>query len=429
MRPSTRAYLEFLRQSPYRPVKWMRTYQQGLLEKMLLHARSHVPFYRDRLETVFSADGRFNRSRWHELPILTRGEAQRSGADLYAQEVPAESGNWSEQQTSGSTGMPLRHRRSQIAGFVNMCVRHREYESYKLDFGGRLASIQSMSAEAPGASNDAVRRWNFYDKGPMLRFPIRSSVEQQFEWLQRLRAPYLRVFPSLLKALAEYAMQLPAPVLTFSAMLAYGENLSQETREIAHKAFGGRVIHSYGATETGRLAAECAKCGRFHVPAETVLIEILRPDGTPAQPGETGRVIVTPLYNFAMPLIRYEIGDFAEVGPSEECQNLLPTLSRTFGRTRNLFKLSDGSRVLPDTRARDMLRYVGLVQVQVVQTTLQDIEVRYVADESNRVPDEIGLQDYFRSVIHPSLNVKAVAVANIGRSPSGKFEDYISLVS
>jgi len=107
---------------------------------------------------------------------------------------------------------------------------------------------------------------------------------------------------------------------------------------------------------------------------------------------------------------------------------LLPTLNRVFGRTRNLFRLPDGSRVWPDTRARDMLRYIGFTQVQVVQTALESIEVRYVADSSGRTPDSAGLQDYFRSVLHPSLNVSAAPVAQIARSPSGKFDDYLSLV-
>lgn len=427
MQQSTRAYLDFLRGTPYQPVAWMLEYQRGLIEKIVRHARAQVPYYADRLDAVLAPDGRFDMNRWREIPILTRAAAQQAGTALFAREVPAESGDWNEQETSGSTGMPLRHRRSAIAGFVNMCVRHRDYENHKFDFDGAVASIQSLS-EDPTGNDDAPRRWSFYGKGPMLRFPVRSTVEQQFEWLQGARAPYLRIFPSLLRALAEHARRLPASDLKFDTVRTYGENLSEETRLIARETFGARVIHSYGATETGRIAAECAACGRFHVPSEAVLVEVLRDDGAAARPGETGRVVVTPFYNFAMPLIRYEIGDLAEVGSDGECESLLPTLNRVFGRTRNLFRLPDGSRVWPDTRARDMLRYIGFIQIQVVQTALDQIEVRYVADRSGRAPDAAGLQDYFRSVLHPSLNVSAVPVAEIARSPSGKFDDYLSLV-
>jgi phenylacetate-CoA ligase len=425
MPQSTRDFLDFLRQTPYRGADWMHDYQNGLLEDLLRHARDQVPFYRDRLGAVFSPDRRFNRGLWQELPILTRLAAQQAGADLYARETPTDSGDWNEQQTSGSTGMPFRHRRSQLAGFINMCARHRDYERHDLNFEGTVASIQSVS----DPEDNAERRWNFYGTGQLLRYPVRSSVEQQFEWLRSVRAPYLRIYPSLLRALAEHVSQLPSADLSFEAILTYGENLTSETRQIAQEIFGGRVIHSYGATETGRLAADCAICRRYHVPSEIVLVEVIRDDGMPARPGETGRVVATPFYNFAMPLIRYDIGDLAEVGEADGCEWKLPTLNRVLGRTRNLFRLPDGSRVWPDTRARDMLRYVGFVQVQVVQTAVEEIEVRYVADGSERVPDNTGLQEYFRSVLHPSLRVTAQAVEQIPRSPSGKFEDYVSLVN
>ena len=53
-------------------------YQQNLLEPLLLHARKHVPFYRERLDAVFNGD-EIEYSRWREIPILTRSEAQHNG--------------------------------------------------------------------------------------------------------------------------------------------------------------------------------------------------------------------------------------------------------------------------------------------------------------------------------------------------------------
>lgn len=402
-------------------------YQSGLLEKMVRHARAHVPFYRNRLEFLFAEDGRFMMERWRELPTLTRAAAQTAGEELFAAEVPSDSGGWSERQTSGSTGTPLRHRRSNIANFVSMCVKQRDYEAYQLNFDSAVASVQAIHSGPSDIPEGAARRWNFYGSGPILVFDVRSSVAEQLQWLEKVRAPYLRVFASLLKGLAEHALR-EGSSLKFEAMLPYGENLSPEIREIATRAFSGKVIGSYGSTETGRLAAECAICGRYHVPAEAVLVEILLSDGKAAQAGEVGRVVVTPFYNFAMPLLRYEIGDLAEAGPDGECDFTLPSLNRILGRTRNLFKLRDGSQIWPDTRTSEMQRYIGFAQLQIVQTSFDEVEVRYVPDGSARVPDEAGLQEYFRSVIHPSLKVKAVAVEEIARSASGKFEDYVSLV-
>jgi phenylacetate-CoA ligase len=428
MMPSMRSYLDVLRQTRVMPQEQLLEYQRGLLEKMVRHARAYVPFYRDRLDALFTENGRFSLARWGELPVLTRAAAAQAGAELFATELPAENSEWSERQTSGSTGLPLRHRRSTVANFVSMCVKHRDYESYRLNFDSPVASIQAIHRGPSDIPEGAPRRWNFYGKGPILVFDVRSSIEQQFEWLLKVQVPYLRVFASLLKGLAEHAIRM-GTYLPFEAMFPYGENLSPETRDLASSAFSGRVIGSYGATEIGRIASECAACGRYHVPVEIVVVEILREDGSIARPGEAGRVVVTSLYNFAMPLLRYEIGDLAEAGPDGQCVFTLPTLSRILGRTRNLFKLRDGSRVWPDTRTSEMQRYVGLSQVQIVQTGVEEVEVRYVPDGSSRPVNAAGLQEYFRSVIHPSLMVKAVAVKEIARTPSGKFEDYVSLVA
>ena len=90
--------------------------------------------------------------------------------------------------------------------------------------------------------------------------------------------------------------------------------MSDEIRQICRDVFGAPPIDQYGAQEVGLIACECVVCGHYHVSAEAMRVEILRDDGTHCSPGETGRVVVTSFYNYAMPFIRYEIGDYADRG-------------------------------------------------------------------------------------------------------------------
>jgi phenylacetate-CoA ligase len=256
---------------------------------------------------------------------------------------------------------------------------------------------------------------------------VRTNVVQQTDWLQRNKPRYLMTYPSLLRALAEHALETQQ-VLSFDYVFTIGEVLSPDVRKSTQRAFGARVFDRYGAAEIGHLATECPDCGQYHVSAEAVLMEVLRDDGMPAAAGEIGRVVLTSFYNYAMPFIRYAIGDFAQVGVQGACFRTLPALRRVTGRSRNIFTLPDGSRVWPDTRTVDMQAFLGFRQVQVVQTAPAEIAVRYVPDNSGKTPDETGLQDYFRSVLHPKLSVRAQAVERIERLPSYKFEDYVSLV-
>src|SRR5439155_11007545 len=93
--------------------------------------------------------------------------------------------------------------------------------------------------------------------------------------------------------------------LKFERLFSFAAVLDQETRDLCRSAFGAEIADTYGTQEVGHIAAQCPACGDYHISAETVVVEVLRDDGSPAAPGEVGRVIVKPLYGSAMPLIRY----------------------------------------------------------------------------------------------------------------------------
>ena len=114
------------------------------------------------------------------------------------------------------------------------------------------------------------------------------------------------------------------------------------------KVFKARLIDQYSANEVGQIACQCPHCKDYHINSETVLVEILDQEGAPVAPGETGRVVLTSFYNYAMPFIRYEIGDNAQVAKSKpDCRITLPRLTRIMGRYRNNFTLRDGRIIFP----------------------------------------------------------------------------------
>ena len=88
----------------------------------------------------------------------------------------------------------------------------------------------------------------------------------------------------------------------------------------------------YTCQEAGYLALQCPDYPHFHVQSENVLLEVVDDVGQPCGPGEVGRVLITSLNNFATPLIRYELGDYAEVGAPCPCGRGLPVLKRIMGR-------------------------------------------------------------------------------------------------
>ena len=159
---------------------------------------------------------------------------------------------------------------------------------------------------------------------------------------------------------------------------------------------------------------------------ENVYLEILDEDGRPAQPGEPGRVVVTGFYQYSMPFIRYDVGDYAILSQQQcSCGRNLDQIERIVGRARSLFRFNDGSSKFPFIKLREILEVLPHRQLQIAQTDLDRVEVRYVPETPDQLVDEAALTRLLRQNLHPSLTAVPIACEAIDRSASGKFFDYL----
>jgi phenylacetate-CoA ligase len=218
--------------------------------------------------------------------------------------------------------------------------------------------------------------------------------------------------------------------LDFELVLTAGEMVSKDIRTAIRDYFGKEPLDRYGSTETGYISGTCPVSLKHHVASELVLMEIVDEEGDLLGPGEEGRIVVTPFYNLAMPLIRYDIGDRGVLsGERCGCGRTLPVIEHLLGRTRNMFRFADGTACWPALLSSEMQQFGVIRQFQVVQSTHSDIEFRYVPDRDRRIDDPAGLMAYIRERLHPSVNVTITAVERIERSAGGKYEDYLSRVA
>jgi phenylacetate-CoA ligase len=406
----------------------MRAYQEQLLTPLILHAQRNVPFYRDRLQSLCNGAGA-DLSRWSDLPILTRADVQQHLRALSANVIPPHVGDISTDETSGSTGRPVRYLMNQLAVIASSGTTDRSFRWWNFDGEKALASFVARSrSDAKPPEGKTEKGWRAGTSGAHHMIDLSANADMQIEWLQKRNPDYLTAHSFILLEIAERARKRDLRI-PLDRIVSIGTVLTEEIRSACGDAFGVRPIDQYGAQETGLLASECPWCGYMHVNAETALVEILDPNGEPSPPGAIGRVIVTPFYNYAMPLVRYEIGDLAVAGPERgKCRVKLPTLSRVLGRYRNVFTLKDGRTVVPYIPVSRLRELISFEQYQVVQTGLDLIEVRYVPLDRSKSVDAEALEACVRETIDPSLKARPVPVDTIARSPSGKYEDYISLV-
>ena len=217
-----------------------------------------------------------------------------------------------------------------------------------------------------------------WDTGPLTMIDSRRPIADQVDFLQRMRPDYIQTHPNTLQLIIRHCLNAgidPAPV---RAVWTLGERVDDALREACRQVLGARIVNDYTTGETGYVALQCPEHTHFHVLSETNLVEILDDDGHPCRPGEIGRVIITPLHNYAMPLLRYEVGDRAELGPACPCGRGLPVLNAIIGRSNDFLTLPDGRIRRTDLRHYSLARITAILEYQIVQTARDGIEIRMV---------------------------------------------------
>ncbi len=178
------------------------------------------------------------------------------------------------------------------------------------------------------------------------------------------------------------------------------------------------------------IALQCPEHPHYHVQSESLLVEILDDQGQPCRSGESGRVVVTDLHNFAMPLIRYDIDDYAVLGGPCSCGRGLPVIKSVLGRVRNMLTLPSGEKLWPsyhfifdDALGKSLPSFR---EAQLVQRTLDEIEVRVVATRPVTAQEEARARKALSEALSDAFAFRFVYVDEIPRPRSGKFQAVLS---
>jgi phenylacetate-CoA ligase len=419
-----------LQASERAPAVQLQRYQEGMLKRLVRHARDTVPFYRDSLSRLFRGDD-IDLSRWQELPILTRADVVANHDTMLCQSLPAEAGSLYQGTTTGTTGKSL----PILFNSLNMAAANaalaRTARWWGIDTAGTMAKIVIHLEGAPVSYPEGRDGQGWCLTNPeskVYELDMFTPVEDQIEWLLRKKPTYLSTSPVNATALAYAVSDEQVRELGLKAILAFGETVLPLARESVPKRFGAPLIAIYSCQEVGYIATQCPLTPHYHVMSENVLVEILREDGTTAAPGELGQVVVTGFYNYAMPFIRYAIGDVATVGAGTcPCGMTLPVIAQIEGRTRHSFVFEDGTRMWPRMGNFDPSPFLSCREFQLVQLDRRTLELRYVAAD-DRKPDEAGLQVYIGERFHPTVRVRLSALPSLPKGPGGKLTPYLSMV-
>jgi phenylacetate-CoA ligase len=214
------------------------------------------------------------------------------------------------------------------------------------------------------------------------------------EQLKRFRPVLIDGYAEIFNFLAHYARKRGITGLAPRAIMTSAQIMPPQVRDVIEKTFQTSVFDKYGSREFSGIAYECDHHQGHHIMAESYIVEILK-DGGPAKPGELGEVVITDLNNYAVPLVRYRIGDLAvATDPNETCScgRGLPRIGRVEGRAQAIVFCANGTW-LPGTFFAHFFKDYDFAvrQYQVVQREKNAVVVKIVPESgwSKAAEDEI----------------------------------------
>lgn len=398
------------------------------LGALLEHVWQYVPFYRERLQQAGYQPGMpVDKTLWRRIPIVTRAELQTAGRALVATQVPQAHGKLNSGRTSGSTGAPLQYVKTELSGMIWRAMTLRDHLWHGRDFSKKLAVIRAKAERRVdrgwGPAVDCV-----FDSGLAASLGVDVTIDEQLDWLIEQQPAYLLTYPNVLRELVLASQKRGLRIASLLQLRTFAEPLPEETRALCREHWGVGIADMYSSQEVGYMALQCPEREHYHVQSENVLLEVLDSAGEPCRPGDIGRVVVTPLHNYAMPFLRYAIGDHAEVSEPCSCGRTLPVLKRIVGRDRNMLILPDGQRRWPLFGVMSYADIDLIRQFQVIQKDLKTLQVRLVTREPWSSAHETGLRLHLLSKLDHPFDLELVYLDEIPRSASGKFEDFKSEV-
>ncbi|HAC33995.1 MAG TPA: phenylacetate--CoA ligase family protein [Gammaproteobacteria bacterium] len=360
------------------------------------------------------------------LPILQRRDLQNQLPALTATNLPKAHGQLIELATSGSTGTPLKGWETELNQFFWGGFTLRNHLWHNHNFDGKFAAIRTR------VGRQTLPNWGpavsaAFTTGPAVTLGIDTPIGEQAAWLADQQPDYLISHASNLKALAHYSINYKTRLESLNAVISFGERPADGLDDLIGTAWGARFEDIYSAEELGTIALQCPdQPQNYHVMAEHLLVELLDTHGKRCQPGAAGRVVVTALHNFAMPLIRYELGDYARLGSQCTCGRGLPVLTEILGRARNMITLPDGSQHWPSFPAELWLAVAPIRQFQLEQRKLDEITAHYLLDRPlTRVEEKELAARLTDSLRFPGTIVFRQHTRPLSQA-GRKFEDFVS---
>lgn len=399
--------------NPRRSADETRARADEQLRRLLFHANSHVPLYRD----LWKKSGFDPRSvntvdDLHAAPMVDKDAIVLAGDHAIDERLAGT--QLDTMTTSGTSGRAITIRRIPR----EMRVTRRSYLRSLLYNGARpwhrtITMASTWLAKKKGLIMSLIARARYIHPA--------TPIDEQIRALHEYRAQNIVGQTGGLYLLARELLRRGTP-FPLGVVAPTGATLMPEMRQTMRDAFSADPRDLYGAVELGTISWQCRR-GNYHIDADRMIVEIVDDNGRPVPVGQSGQVVCTGLFNYAMPLIRYRLLDVASrLAHPCGCKVNFPLMGTVQGRINDFLPTPRGDLVSPHYLYHifDNVGGSPVKEWRILQDAVDDLTYEYVPEDNfDPAVLERGM-NVIRERFGPGTKVKAVRVESVPMTPNGK---------
>ena len=362
----------------------------------------------------------------HKFPVINKSIIRETQNSFLSNKYNR--GRLHQISTSGSTGTPFKTYQNKEKR--NRVLAELIYYGNKIGYkvGKKLVFLRFVES---GYAKTKLKQ--FIQNQEVIR--INNMSDENLEnicnkILKLENGTILMAYPSTLALVINIFERMGiTKVSNIAGIITGAEVLTDGNRRKIKEMFKCPIVSRYSNQENGILAQDCDEFNEYHINRADYIIEILKFNSDQkAEEGEIGRIIVTDLFNYAMPMIRYDTGDIGSIVNKSKCKENTPVLSNLEGRKLDMLHDTSGKRLsffAIDEMFYD-LPYVK--QYQLIQKNQLDFTINLVCTDGSIVEEgKIILQ--LKNIFGQDANIELVYSEGIPVINSGKFKYIINLMN
>tara|TARA_B100000780_G_scaffold274822_1_gene240416 strand:- start:882 stop:2204 length:1323 start_codon:yes stop_codon:yes gene_type:complete len=253
------------------------------------------------------------------------------------------------------------------------------------------------------------------------------DIKKNLEWAKDKNA-FLAGYASSIYVFSKFSSENNIKT-KFSGSISWGDKLFQHYKDLINSEFQVKIKETYASAEGLMIGAQY-DLDFMYIMSPFVYVEILDESGVEVNDGEMGNVVITCLNAFAMPLIRYKIGDLAIKLPQNEYPSNrklgLPLFKKVIGRDTDIIQTKSGNKMVVHSFTGIFEHYSEIIQFCIIQNDLSSILIQVIVERSFNKIILKNITEKINNYSLGELEIKFELVNYIPPTQSGKPQIIIS---